>query len=185
MDKTDIASSDQGEHTGVVSVVLMDIETENSQNVMAGWGQDLLTLPARIWGGIRGESVLAQREDALMADLRNRLSDLPQIKADFSRPALFSFKTPIEVEIRGYDLPTLTQLGREAERVMSEIPGLYDVKSSLQRGNPEVQIVYKRDLLAKYNLNVRQVASLVREKVQGNVVTRFEKPTGALMYWCA
>ncbi|MDE2722451.1 MAG: efflux RND transporter permease subunit, partial [Gemmatimonadota bacterium] len=79
------------------------------------------------------------------------------------------------VEIRGYDLPTLTQLGREAERVMSEIPGLYDVKSSLQRGNPEVQIVYKRELLAKYNLNVRQVASLVREKVQGNVVTRFRE----------
>ncbi len=175
VDKTDITSSDQGEHTGVVSVVLEDIETENTQNVMAGWGQDLLTLPSRIWGGIRGESVLAQREDVLMSDLRNRLSDLPQIKADFSRPALFSFKTPIEVEIRGYDLPTLTQLGREAERVMSDIPGLYDVKSSLQRGNPEVQIVYKRELLAKYNLNVRQVASLVREKVQGNVVTRFRE----------
>ena len=175
VDKTDITSSDQGEHTGVVSVVLEDIETDSPQNVMAGWGQDLLTLPTRIWGGIRGESVLAQREDALMADLRDRLSDLPQIKADFSRPALFSFKTPIEVEIRGYDLPTLTQLGREAERVMSEIPGLYDVKSSLQRGNPEVQIVYKRELLAKYNLNVRQVASLVREKVQGNVVTRFRE----------
>ena len=38
-----------------------------------------------------------------------------------------------------------------------------------------MQIVYKRDLLAKYNLNVRQVASLVREKVQGNVVTRFRE----------
>ena len=118
---------------------------------------------------------MAQREDALMAELRSRLSDLPQIKADFSRPALFSFKTPVEVEIRGYDLPTLTRLGREAERVMGEIPMLYDVKSSLQRGNPEVQIVYNRDILAKYNLNVRSVASLVREKVQGNVVTRFRE----------
>lgn len=175
VDKTDISSSDQGEHTGVISVVLEDIEADGGEHVLTRWGQYFAALPGRIWGGIRGESVLAQREDALMAELRSRLSDLPQIKADFSRPALFSFKTPVEVEIRGYDLPTLTRLGREAERVMGEIPMLYDVKSSLQRGNPEVQIVYNRDVLAKYNLNVRSVASLVREKVQGNVVTRFRE----------
>ncbi len=175
VDKTDISSSDQGEHTGVVSVVLKEIEADERESVLARWAQYFAALPGRIWGGIRGESVLAQREDALMAELRSRLSDLPQIKADFSRPALFSFKTPVEVEIRGYDLPILTQLGREAERVMGEIPMLYDVKSSLQRGNPEVQIVYNRDVLAKYNLNVRSVASLVREKVQGNVVTRFRE----------
>ncbi|MDP6040796.1 MAG: efflux RND transporter permease subunit, partial [Candidatus Latescibacteria bacterium] len=175
VDKTDVTSSDQGEHTGVISVVLQEITVDENENVLVRWGRDLVTLPARIWGGIRGESVLAQREDDLMTDLRDRLSDLPQVKADFSRPALFSFKTPIEVEIRGYDLPNLTQLGREAERVMGNIPGLYDVKSSLQRGNPEVQIVYNRDLLAKYNLNVRSVASLVCEKVQGNVVTRFRE----------
>ncbi len=175
VDKTAITSSDQGEHTGVISVVLAEVEAEGGDQVLLRWGQYLTALPARIWGGIKGESVLAQREDALMADLRDRFSDLPQIKADFSRPALFSFKTPVEVEIRGYDLPTLTRLGREAERVMGGIPKLYDVKSSLQRGNPEVQIVYNRDILAKYNLNVRSVASLVREKVQGNVVTRFRE----------
>ena len=175
VDKTDISSSDQGEHTGVISVAIEEIESDAAESAPARWTRYFAALPGRIWGGIRGESVLAQREDALMAELRSKLSDLPQIKADFSRPALFSFKTPVEVEIRGYDLPTLTRLGREAERVMGEIPMLYDVKSSLQRGNPEVQIVYDRDVLAKYNLNVRSVASLVREKVQGNVVTRFRE----------
>lgn len=175
VDKTDISSSDQGEHTGVISVVLKEIEADEAESALVRWAQYFAALPGRIWGGIRGESVLAQREDALMVELRSKLSDLPQIKADFSRPALFSFKTPVEVEIRGYDLPTLTRLGREAERVLNEIPMLYDVKSSLQRGNPEVQIVYNRDVLAKYNLNVRSVASLVREKVQGNVVTRFRE----------
>ena len=61
------------------------------------------------------------------------------------------------------------------ERALSGIPGLYDVKSSLQRGSPEVQIVYRRDLLASYGLNLRSVATLVREKVQGDVVTRFRE----------
>jgi multidrug efflux pump subunit AcrB len=175
VDKTAISSSDQGEHTGVISVVLPEEKVDSEQGVFSRWVQDVIRFPGRVWGGIRGESPTAKREDRLMADLRNRFSDLPQVKADFARPALFSFKTPIEVEIRGYDLPTLTRLGREAESVMSDIDGLYDVQSSLQRGNPEVQIVYNRDLLAKYDLNVRSVASLVREKVQGNVVTRFRE----------
>ena len=175
VDKTAVSSSDQGEHTGVITVVLAPEEVDLDQNRLVRWMWDAIRLPGRIWGGIRGESPLAKREDLLMANLRGRFSDLPQLKTDFARPALFSFKTPIEVEIRGYDLPTLTRLGHDAESMMSEIDGLYDVKSSLQRGNPEVQIVYNRDLLAKYGMNVRSVASLVREKVQGNVVTRFRE----------
>lgn len=175
VDKTAVSSSDQGEHTGVISVVLAQQKVDVNENVFVRWWKDAVQLPGRIWSGIRGNSPIAQREDRLMADLRGRFSDLPQLKADFARPALFSFKTPIEVEIRGYDLATLTRLGRETESVMSDIGGLYDVKSSLQRGNPEVQIVYNRDVLAKYGLNVRSVASLVREKVQGNVVTRFRE----------
>ena len=67
VDKTDVTSSDQGEHTGVVSVVLREAEADEDKNVLAQWVQDLVTLPGRIWGGIRGESVLAQREDELMA----------------------------------------------------------------------------------------------------------------------
>jgi HAE1 family hydrophobic/amphiphilic exporter-1 len=175
VDKTAVSSSDQGEHTGVISVVLAQKKVDVHESALSRWWADMVELPGRIWSGIRGNSPIAQREDHLMADLRGRFSDLPQLKADFARPALFSFKTPIEVEIRGYDLPTLTRLGRETESVMADIGGLYDVKSSLQRGNPEVQIVYNRDLLAKYDLNVRSVASLVREKVQGNVVTRFRE----------
>ena len=174
VDKTDISSSGRGEHTSEVTVIIKQ-GTDNQAGGLLGMWQSLRTLPARIWGGIRGESVLAQQEDRLLARLRERLDDLPQVKFDFSRPALFTFKTPIEVEVQGYDLGDLGRLGREAETVMAGIPGLYDVRSSLQRGSPEVQIVYNRDLLAKYNLNVRSVASLVREKVQGNAATRFRK----------
>jgi HAE1 family hydrophobic/amphiphilic exporter-1 len=115
------------------------------------------------------------RETELMEDIRGLLVEFPQLRIDFSRPALFSFKTPIELEIRGYDLGDLARLGRDVERALSDVPGLYDVKSSLQRGSPEVQIIYRRDLLASYDLNLRAVATLVRQKVQGNVVTRFRE----------
>jgi HAE1 family hydrophobic/amphiphilic exporter-1 len=47
------------------------------------------------------------------------------------------------------------------------------VESSLQSGAPEVQIVYDRDRVALYGLNIRDVARLVRDKVQGYEATKF------------
>ena len=175
VDKTEISSADQGEHTATITIVLEEENSGKEDASMASMVGGWLTLPERIWGGITGKSVLAKREDDLMERVRVRLEDLPQVRTDFSRPALFTFKTPIELEIRGYSLADLQRLGGEVERRLSEVPGLYDVKSSLQRGSPEVQIIYDRDVMAKYNLNIRDVATLVREKVQGDVVTRFRK----------
>ncbi len=174
VDKTAISSSDEGEHTGKITVVLRQAADDGTGGLLGLW-RGLTCLPAQVWGGITGESLVAQREELMMHRLRRALGDLPQVKIDFARPSLFSFKTPVEVEIRGYELSDLAQLGREAERVLSEVPGLYDVKSSLQRGSPEVQVMYRRDLLAKYNLNLRAVAELVRRKVQGAVVTQFRE----------
>ncbi|MEE3233447.1 MAG: efflux RND transporter permease subunit [Candidatus Latescibacterota bacterium] len=117
----------------------------------------------------------AQPEDeiALINDLRERLEDVPEVNFEISRPALFSFKTPVEVEIRGNDLRELRRLSRRAEETLREVPGLVDVRSSLQVGNPELQIKYKRDRLANYGLRLRDVAELVRNKIQGTVPTDF------------
>ena len=174
VDRLAITSEDRGEHTAKMTVALEEAG-DGDGNPAVRILRKLGALPVEIWGGVTGESLLAQREEALMARLRATLRDLPQLKIDFSRTALFTTKTPIEVEIRGYDLQSLGRLGREAEAALSQVPGLYDVKSSLQRGSPEVQIVYERDLLAEFGLNLRSVASLVREKIQGEVATRFRE----------
>ncbi len=173
-DKTSISTSDQGEHTSRVTIVVSQENANGTGDLDRLW-KNVSTFPKRVWAGISGNTLMAKRESDLMSRLRDILSDLPQVTVNFSRPALFTFKTPVELEIRGYDLGDLASLGRNVERALSGIPGLYDVKSSLQRGSPEVQIVYRRDLLASYGLNLRSVATLVREKVQGDVVTRFRE----------
>lgn len=117
----------------------------------------------------------AAQEDALIRRLRVQLEDLSEVKIEVSHPALFSFKTPIEVEVRGNDLQELRRVSQEAESRLRQIPGLVDVRSSLQAGNPELQISYKRDRLASYGLQLRNVAELVRNKVQGKVATDFRQ----------
>ncbi len=140
---------------------------------------------SRQQGGIAGElrenlsqltlrvapPVSRERETALMNALRPELEKDGDYAYLFGRPSYFSFKTPIELEIRGYNLKLLERLADEAVSRMVKIPGLVDVKSSTEGGNPELQIRFNRERLATLGLSVQQVASVIRSKVLGDIVT--------------
>ncbi len=112
-------------------------------------------------------------EAEVVRRLRARFAAIPDLDARVSRPVLFSFKTPIEVEVHGDDLVVLRRQAEIVKARMAGLSELADVETSLRRGAPEVQVVYDRDLLARYGLNPGQVARLVRDKVQGFEATRF------------
>ncbi len=106
-----------------------------------------------------------------MERLRPALERNGDLEYRFGRPPYFSFKTPVEVEIRGYNLRLLERLADELVERMQGIPGLVDVKSSTEGGNPELQIRFKRDRLAALGRSVNEVATLIRSKVLGTVAT--------------
>jgi HAE1 family hydrophobic/amphiphilic exporter-1 len=114
-------------------------------------------------------------EEVAIQKIRKELQETVGVDFKISRPVLFSFKTPIEVEVKGYNLQQLARISRDAVRVISGVPGIYDVKTTLQTGNPEVQIIYDRDKLAYYDLNILDVANLVRNKVRGDVASQFKE----------
>lgn len=153
-----------------VERVATTVGTDQSASSSAEEGEHTAQVTIRM-----PEGSTAAQEAALIQQLRGAIGDIPEVKVEVSHPALFSFKTPIEVEIRGYDLRQLRQLSLEAESRMASLPGLVDVKASLQAGNPELQINYKRDQLAAYGLSLYNVAELVRHKVQGKVATDFRQ----------
>jgi HAE1 family hydrophobic/amphiphilic exporter-1 len=114
-------------------------------------------------------------EESLMLSLRGELDRQEEMTYRFGRPSYFSFRTPIEVEIRGYNLNLLKRLGDELVRRMGQIPGLVDIKSSTEGGNPELQIRFDRDRLASLGLSLGEVASVVRSKVQGTIATDIQR----------
>ena len=106
-------------------------------------------------------------EQAVIARLRRRLVELPDVSARVVRPVLFSFQTPIEVEVHGTDLVALRQKAEAVREVMASLPGLADVETTQRPGAPEVQIVYDRDQLSRYGLEIGTVAQQVRDAVKG------------------
>ena len=112
-------------------------------------------------------------EQQVIDRLRKRFREIPDLDARVVRPVLFSFRTPVEVEIHGDDLAELEKWSNRARDLMSQMPELADVESTLRSGSPEMQIVYDRNQLARYNLDIATVASLVRDSVKGFEATRY------------
>jgi HAE1 family hydrophobic/amphiphilic exporter-1 len=118
---------------------------------------------------------LARREAKVMEQLRKSLSDIPRLQAKMVRPVLFSFKTPVEVVVFGYDLDILRESGERVVSRLDTVQGLRDVRSSLVRGHPEVQIRYDRTRLHRLGLDAATVAQRVRDKIQGVEATRIHQ----------
>ncbi len=114
-------------------------------------------------------------ENGLIQELRIHSQSIPDLKMEIDYPVLFSSKAPIEVELYGYDLDFMKSLSKSVSTSLSNIPGIVDVRSNLQPGSPEVQIIYDRKRIVQLGLELRPIAELVRNKIQGNVATTFRK----------
>ncbi|MCB1578247.1 MAG: efflux RND transporter permease subunit, partial [Xanthomonadales bacterium] len=114
-----------------------------------------------------------REEAAAMNALRATLATRSDAEVKFARPALFSFSTPLEIEIRGYDLDALTTAGKKLGTLLAESDRFADIKSTVEDGYPEVQIRFDQDRAAALGLTTRQISDAVVTKVRGEVATRY------------
>ena len=174
---TPLAATDR--HVGELASVLDgDPRLESWSTVVGGKGFALTTT------GNEGENVAriqvrmapgsdAAAEAAVAALLRERLAEAAGVtRFELERPTVFTFRTPIEVELYGDDLAVIHRAAAAVRERLQEIPGLVDVESSATLGNPELQVHFRREPLARLGLDLAQVAGTVRNKVQGEVATR-------------
>ena len=115
----------------------------------------------------------AKREASLTEALRATMKDHPSAQVDFARPELFALSPPLEIEIEGNDLETIRVAGTRLAGMLRQNPHYADVKSTVEQGFPEIQIVFDQDRAAALGLTTRQIADAVVNKVRGNVATRY------------
>jgi HAE1 family hydrophobic/amphiphilic exporter-1 len=182
-ERDSMESGERGDHTARLRVTLEGREVD-LEGRDAGRGDEASeeeegedakeAAGSRLLSSLRPKNPSKAEEEALQV-VRELVSGIPDLKTHVTRPVLFSFKTPIEIEIRGHELADLARATAIVEERIAQVPGLRDVRSSIQPGSPEIQIVYDRDALARQNLDIRRVAELVRDKVQGNEATEYNR----------
>ena len=112
-------------------------------------------------------------ENRAMAAMREQLSRLPGVQYEFSRPALLSFASPLQIEIAGYDLDALGIVSSAVVEQMSASDRFSDIRTTIERGSPEIQIVFDQERAAKLGLAVRDIADRVVANVRGELATRY------------
>jgi len=115
----------------------------------------------------------AQQEFRAMTSMRAILDDVPDAQYTIERPQLFTFSTPLEIEIIGTDLDAIGRAAGQLEERMSGSNTFSDVESSVRPGYPEVQIEFDQERAAALGLTVPDIATRVVNKVRGDVPTEF------------
>ncbi|GAB3094748.1 efflux RND transporter permease subunit [Lysobacter terrae] len=105
--------------------------------------------------------------------LRETMAGHTNAQVNFARPALFSFSTPLEIELQGNDLGTIERAGQQMAAMLRKNAHYADVKSTVEQGFPEIQIRFDQDRAAALGLTTRQIADVVVKKVRGDVATRY------------
>ena len=129
---------------------------------------------ARLLLRLRSTTDRAAQQERVRSAVRRLLRREPEIKSyRFTQPSILSFTAPLVVEVLGRDLLALRRVCAQVQDTLETVPGLRDVRSTLQRGNPEIAIHLDRDKLAALNLDPSTVTRTLRSKVQGDMPTRF------------
>ncbi len=113
------------------------------------------------------------QENSAIETMRHALARLPGVQYEFSRPALMSFASPLQIEVSGYDLEALATVNQAIITAMSASDRFTDIKTTVEQGNPEIQIVFDQERAAKLGLAVRDIADRVVANVRGELATRY------------
>lgn len=81
---------------------------------------------------------------------------------------------PLVIEVKGEELTLLDELCTSIKEKINGIPGVYDIKSSMEQGAPEVNIKIDRLKSGIYGIDISTVSSQVSEKLNGKQAGTFD-----------
>ncbi len=170
--ETDRAIQAAQRATGNIDTVTLDYSVAGTGNRLdanpVDAGDNTGTLSVALVPGAGREA-----ESATMDVMRQALAVVPGVQYEFSRPSLLSFSSPLQIEIAGYDLEQLALVSRAVVSQMSNDDRFADIRTTVENGNPEIQIVFDQERAAKLGLAVRDIADRVVASVRGEVATRY------------
>ncbi|MBE0640568.1 MAG: CusA/CzcA family heavy metal efflux RND transporter, partial [Bacteroidales bacterium] len=120
------------------------------------------------------EWVSADTREEMMEKMKEALAVMPGVSFEFTQPIQLRFnelmtgvKSDVAVKIYGEDLDLLFEKANEAAAIIQDIRGAGDVRVEQITGLPQIQIRYKRDKLAQFGLNVREVNKIINTAFAG------------------
>ena len=81
----------------------------------------------------------------------------------------------VDFEIYGYDFAETDSVAQNLKKVLEAIPGTANINISRSEYQPEYQVDFDREKLARYGLNLATAATALRNRINGSLASRFRE----------
>lgn len=116
---------------------------------------------------------------AVVEEIRHKLGTLPGVNVEIGQPIshridamLSGTRANIAIKLFGTDLNKMFEIGNQIKTKISAIPGVVDLNVEQQVERPQLQIVPKREMLAKYGVTPSEFTDMVEVYLAGRTVSR-------------
>lgn len=119
--------------------------------------------------------------ESIIKTLDNLTANIEGLQLSFSQEesALQSIlgtdEAPVVVEVRGEELDEIEKITNEVKAQMLEINGLFNVKTSIEDGAPEVEIRVDRVRAGMYSIDISTVITQIEEQLEGKNAGQLER----------
>ncbi len=109
------------------------------------------------------------------------LTQIPDLEVKYAlqetalQGVLGSQAAPLQLEIIGDDLDTLRRVTADIAVLMNELPAVYNVRTSFQGGQPEIDLNLRADVAAAFGLTPQTLIADLERRLSGEVAGELSK----------
>ncbi len=109
--------------------------------------------------------------ETFLPRMRELLAEIPdaEVTVTLAQSMGGGSDAPLQVLVKGPDQDRLEEVAAEATVVIENIPGLVDVRSTIE--DPRMEVVFRpdREIMSEYGLTVAQVGGVLRAYIEGAI----------------
>ena len=76
-------------------------------------------------------------------------------------------EAPVVIEVKGEELDEIADITQQVSELAKSVPGLFNVRNSIEDGAPEIVITVNRALAGMNNLNVTTIVTQIQQQLSG------------------
>jgi Cu(I)/Ag(I) efflux system membrane protein CusA/SilA len=118
-------------------------------------------------------------KDEVLAEVREKVKVIPGVNIEIGQPIshridamLSGTRANIAIKLFGTDLNKMFSLGNQIKASIEGIEGIADLNVEQQIERPQLKIVPKREILAKYGITLPEFGEIVSVMLAGEVVSQ-------------
>lgn len=129
---------------------------------------------------IEAPYVLKDRsKDELIADVRHRMAEIPGVSVEVGSPIthridamLSGTRANIAIKLFGTDLNRMFAVANQIKEAVEDVEGIADLTVEQQVERPQLKVVPRREMLAKYGITLPEFGEMVSALLAGEAVSQ-------------